>query len=102
MANMFSQKLFTIFSTELKNKNFEKADKVLVKCHIISATFKALTSWKALRISTELATRNFYTSIRTTGLPFSFNNIVPAVTYEGDNSVLLQQTARFILMKDKG
>lgn len=39
---------------------------------------------------------------RTTGIPYAFNNIVPSVTYEGDNSVLLQQTARFILVKDKG
>jgi predicted methyltransferase len=35
-------------------------------------------------------------------MPSSYNNVVPSVTYEGDNSVLLQQTARFILMKDKG
>lgn len=102
LANRYSQKLFQAFSAELNAKNFEKADKALVKSHIISATFKALASWKALKISTEIATRNKYAVFRTTGLPYSYNNIVPSVTYQGDNSVLLQQTARFILMKDKG
>lgn len=102
VANRFPQKLFHAFSAEISAKNFEKADKVLVKCHIVSATFKALASWKALKISTEIATRNTYTVFRTTGIPFAFNNIVPSPTYEGDNSVLLQQTARFILVKDKG
>jgi hypothetical protein len=75
---------------------------LLAKTHIISSTFKALISWKAVKIATEMAIANQYTVYRPTGLPSSFNNIVPSVTYEGDNSVLLQQTARFILMKDKG
>ena len=49
-----------------------------------------------------MATRNVFTTFRTTGLPDIFNNAIPSATYEGDNSVLLQQTARFILVKDKG
>lgn len=51
VANRFSQQLFQAFSTEINAKNFEKADKILVKSHIVSATFKALSSWKALKIS---------------------------------------------------
>jgi hypothetical protein len=30
-------------------------------------------------------------------LPGAYNNVIPSVTYEGDNGVLLQQTAKFIL-----
>ena len=92
-------KIFEKFKSELKNKNFSEADKYLATCHIISSTFKALSSWKAVKISREASITNKYSILKTTMLPKSFTSSVPSVTYEGDNSVLLQQTSKFLIMK---
>lgn len=44
---------------------------------------------------------NEFGTFQSTYLPKTFTDVIPSVTYEGDNSVLLQQTAKFILMKEK-
>lgn len=44
---------------------------------------------------------NEFGSFQSTYLPKFFTDCIPSVTYEGDNTVLLQQTAKFILMKEK-
>ena len=44
---------------------------------------------------------NEFGSFQSTYLPKYFTDCIPSVTYEGDNTVLLQQTAKFILMKEK-
>ena len=59
-----------------------------------------MSSWKGLQVCREIMTKNRYMPFRSTTMPQNFGNSFPSVTYEGDNSVLLQQTARFILMKE--
>ena len=51
MANTFTQKIYNQYIFDLNAENFDKADKLLVNCHILSATFKALSSWKGVEIS---------------------------------------------------
>lgn len=100
MANIFTHKIYLRYISELNSSNFEQADKLLVNCHILSATFKAMSSWKGLQVCREIMTKNSYMPFRSTTMPQNFGNSFPSVTYEGDNSVLLQQTGRFILMKE--
>jgi len=44
MANLHVKNIFTQLMENIKQSNFEKADLLLVNCHIISSTFKALSS----------------------------------------------------------
>ena len=81
LANSFTHKIYTQYIKELNDKNFEQADKLLVNCHILSATFKALSSWKGLQISSDILTKNKYMTFKSTLVPQSFGNSFPSVTY---------------------
>lgn len=101
LSNSFISRIFKNYLTALEKKDFNKADKLLISCHIVSSTFKALSSWKCEETIREAVTMNQFGSFQSTYLPKYFADCIPSVTYEGDNSVLLQQTAKFILMKEK-
>lgn len=47
LANVYVGGIFNRFLAALEKKDYNQADKLLVSCHIISSTFKALSSWKA-------------------------------------------------------
>jgi hypothetical protein len=47
LSNLYVTKIFDSFLASLKVKDYSKADKLLISCHIISSTFKALSSWKS-------------------------------------------------------
>lgn len=45
-SNIFIVQIFKKFKSSLQQKEYNNADKYLIQCHIISSTFKALSSWK--------------------------------------------------------
>lgn len=47
LSNIYVINIFKRFKASLQAKDFSKADKLLISCHIISSTFKALSSWKS-------------------------------------------------------
>lgn len=101
ISNSYIARIFNDYLAALQNKDYAKADKLLISCHIFSSTFKALSSWKSEECLREAVTFNQFGSFQSTYLPKYLSDCIPSVTYEGDNTVLLQQTAKFILMKEK-
>lgn len=66
-------------------------------CHIISSTSKAVTSWLDNQIILGQMLFSRECVLRSSQLPAWFTDMVPSVTYEGDNSLLLQLTGKYLL-----
>lgn len=81
LSNLNVQNMYNTLQAEIKAKNYKVADKILVQCHIISSTFKALTSWKALSISRDICSSSSYSIFKSSKIPRHFCDIVPSVTY---------------------
>lgn len=70
----------------------------LPEVHATAAGMKAWGTWLAAGGIEECRQRcGGQGFLRASGLPDLYSSTVPACTYEGDNNVMLQQTARFLL-----
>ena len=71
---------------------------LLAEVHATSTGLKAFTTWfTSDGIETCRKCCGGHGYLLSSGLPDMFARYVPACTYEGDNVVLLQQTARYLL-----
>jgi len=91
------RELHAKFMNSLAVNDLSTAKILLVDLHLMSAGYKATGSWDAIQISREVLTEAAQGVLYITERPKSYVNMIPTATYEGDNSVLLQQLSRVLI-----
>ncbi|XP_026713484.1 peroxisomal acyl-coenzyme A oxidase 2 [Athene cunicularia] len=92
--NNYLQELFNRGYREIQKNNFE----TLPELHAFSSGFKAMVtqySTSAVQICLQACGGHGYSSL--SGLPFLYTKIIASCIYEGENTILLLQTARFLI-----
>lgn len=93
-TGMFMHRLYLEFLDGLASSDFSS----LPEMHATSAGLKALTTWTATdAIETCRRACGGHGYSRFSGLPSMYENYAPAVTFEGENTVMCFQTGRYLL-----
>eukprot|EP01118_Nematostelium_gracile_P014776 TRINITY_DN5834_c0_g1_i3.p1 TRINITY_DN5834_c0_g1~~TRINITY_DN5834_c0_g1_i3.p1 ORF type:complete len:661 (+),score=163.65 TRINITY_DN5834_c0_g1_i3:142-2124(+) len=98
-TGVWMRRMYTVLQDAINNDNF----KLLPEVHATASGLKAFTTWitsDSIEECRKMCGGHGYSNF--SGLPQLFVEIVPSCTYEGDNYVLIQQTARYILKALKG
>ncbi|XP_074951938.1 peroxisomal acyl-coenzyme A oxidase 2 isoform X3 [Phalacrocorax aristotelis] len=92
--NNFLQELFDKAYREIQRKNFD----MLPELHAFSSGFKAMVTQyctSAVEICLRACGGHGYSSL--SALPYLYTEIIASCLYEGENTILLLQTARFLI-----
>jgi len=97
-ALWFTSQYMMNYYTDLENKLRNGDYSTLPDVHATSSGLKAITTWMAAEGIEECRQRcGGHGFLRSAGLSDIYTGHLPACTYEGDNLVLCQQTARFLI-----
>ena len=82
------------FNENILKGNTKKALEEMVELHLLASALKAVYSWALPNTLRDYGIDQSIGNLLVTGIISSYGDTVPGVTYEGENSVMLQQTAR--------
>lgn len=85
------------FMNTLAVNDIGAAKVLLADLHLMTAGFKAIGSWESVAMSREIMSETGQGGLYVTERPTSYTTMIPTSTYEGDNSVLLQQLSRALI-----
>jgi len=94
MSTLQSMTLMHRSFNENIHKNVKKALEEMVELHLLASALKAVYSWGLQYTLREYGVDQSLGNLLVTGITGLYGDTVPGVTYEGENSVMLQQTAR--------
>jgi len=94
MSTLQSMTLMHRSFNENIHKNVKKALEEMVELHLLASALKAVYSWGLQYTLREYGVDQTLGNLLVTGITGLYGDTVPGVTYEGENSVMLQQTAR--------
>ncbi|CAD8111564.1 unnamed protein product [Paramecium primaurelia] len=96
IANAQVKEIFMRFQQQLK-ANDKQANETLQLVHLYSSQMKSISGWEAVKTSREAIQIAPFGHLNASDLTIIYADNVPFVTYEGDNNVLMQQTAQYLL-----
>lgn len=99
-ASMLTAKLRELhkkFMSVLAANDLKAAKVLLADLHLMTAGFKSAYMWEGIQISREVFGESAQANLLITQRTSAYSNVIPAATYEGDNSLLQQQLSRSLI-----